>query len=102
MRFEIRWKTGLDPALVAMARSRLTLGLARLSHRVRKIVLWRELRAELGAETPHWVVRVEFDDGHHLVVTTPDPGAEPEAAGHVGDRVARAVDRDLLLPGAPR
>jgi hypothetical protein len=102
MRFEIRWKTGLDPALVAVVRERLTLGLARLSHRVRKIVLWRELRVDVGAGAPHWVVRVEFDDGHHLVVTTPDPGAEPDAAGHVGDRVARAVDRDLSQAGTLR
>jgi hypothetical protein len=102
MRFEIRWKTGLDPALVAVVRERLTLGLARQSHRVRKIVLWRELRADLGVGSAHWVVRIEFDDGHHLVVASPDPGAELDAAGHVGDRVARAVDRDLTQAGTLR
>ncbi|MBC8068149.1 MAG: hypothetical protein IAG13_07435 [Deltaproteobacteria bacterium] len=97
MRFEIRWKTGLDPASVAVIRACLTSGLARLAHRLGKVVLWRELRAESAGASPgaHWVLRVEILGVVDLVVSTPDPGDDPQAARHVGDRVARAVQRSL-------
>ena len=97
MRFEIRWKTGLAPALVAATRARLTLGLARVVDRVSRVVLWRELRTESGSPAWHWVVRVELVAGKHLVVTHPDPGEELQAAEHVGERVSRAVMRNLGL-----
>jgi hypothetical protein len=96
MRFEIRWKTGLAPALVAVARDRLTLGLARVTHRIGRVVLWREMRTEAGHATLHWVVRAEVD-GSHLVVAAPDPGDDVDAAAHAGLRFARAIERGLAL-----
>lgn len=97
MRFEIRWKTGLAPALVAVTRERLTIGLARVAHRLGKVVLWREMRAEAGRTALLWVVRVEVEGGPQLIISAPDPGDDLDAAAHAGDRIARAVERSLAL-----
>lgn len=97
MHLEIRWKTGLDPGLVDVTRDRLTTGLARVAHRLGRVVLWREMRAETGRTTAHWVVRVEIAGGPDLVISTPDPGDDVEAAAHAGERVARAVQRNLAV-----
>lgn len=97
MHLEIRWKTGLAPALVAVTRAHLTLGLARVAHRLRRVVLWREIRTEAGRTSVHWVARAEIEGGAHLVVASPDPGDDLGAAAHVGERIARAVERGLAL-----